>query len=74
MKRAGPHPHVVVEDQEGYQLQRFLLSSEGSQLHTRLPSLGHHCWEEEPLQHLVVKVSKDSIHSAAENLGILLKF
>lgn len=41
-------------------LRRCPLRSKGSQTHTRLPSLGHQCEEEEPL-HLAIKTSRDCV-------------
>ena len=43
------------------QLQRSPLKSEGSELHTGLPSLEQQCCREEPPQHMAVKISRDSV-------------
>lgn len=51
--------HGLVDNWEGYLTCRGpRLRSKGSQPYTRLPSLKHQCWEEEPPQHLVVKILK----------------
>lgn len=58
----APYPHIMVEHGE-----RYLggggppLRSEGFHSHTRIPSPESQYWEEESLQHLAVKMTKDSV-------------
>lgn len=47
---------------------------ERSQIHTGLPITNHRCQEEESLQHLAVKISKESVQVRAAGIpGFPLK-
>lgn len=64
-----------VENLEQY--LRFSLRREWSQPTVRFPSLEYQCWEQEPTQHLAVKIIGDSLcpdkRKAARNPDIFLK-
>lgn len=61
--RLAQRPFVVVESQEDWPSSRSLLG--GGRVPSSIPGFsipGFQCWEEESLQNLSVKISRDSDH------------